>query len=364
MKRKIQKVDAAAVRHHETLTATINEIKRPSNFLFDLLFSRRENLSTEKAEVGLWAGARQAAPFVKKNGEARLVTGYGNSFQTFDTPHCRIKMVIEPGNVVFTRQPGSDIFSSSDQTRGIAEYYMIQQMALDNKIAESEELLASQALQMLITYTPDETEDVFQVTFPRTAGHATVASVDWDEADKDLVKIEEDFIEAKRLVSEAVGLGVTHCIMGTLAGQHFRQTLKAHKMLDMLNVSAGQMSLNNPWAENGALPLGVFCGVQVWQYSRTTTDHTGTTKNLLRSKYAEFIAVTPAAEFTCYYGAIADAKTLGSRLHVGPRFSKAWINEDPSAEYLLAASRPLPVPRRPDASVSMKVVSGANPAAG
>ena len=364
MKRKIRKVDAALVRHHETLTATINEIKMPSNFLFDLIFGRRENLTTEKVEIGVWTGGRQCAPFVKKNGEARLVTGRGNSFQTIDTPHCRIKMAIEPGKVVFTRQPGSEIFSSADQARGTAEYYAIQQMALLDQIAESEELLASQALRMQVTYAPAETEDVFQVTFPRTAAHTTTAAVDWDEADKSLVQIEEDFIRAKFLVSEAVGLGVTHCIMGATAAREFRQTLKAHKMLDMLNVSAGQMALTNPWLESGAMPLGNLFGVQCWEYARTTTDHTGATKNLIRAKYAEFVSIVPAAQFVTYYGAIADAKTLGDRLHVGPRFSKAWVQEDPSVEMLLAASRPLPVPRRPDATVSMKVVSGANPAAG
>ncbi len=364
MKRKIRKVDAADVRHHETLTATINEIKQPSNFLFDLVFSRRENLTTEKAEIGVWSGGRVCAPFVKKNGEARLVTGRSNDFQTIDTPHCRIKMPITPGNVVFARQPGSDIFSPADQARGTAEYYMIQQQAMLDQIAESEEWLSAQALRMSITYTPAETEDVFQVTFPRSAGQATTPLVDWDEADTSLVQIEEDFIEACRLVSESVGLGVTHCILGSTAAQHFRRVMKAQDLLDMMNVQAGQMSLNNPWTRSGAKPLGMFCGVEVWQYSRQTVDHTGTTQNLLRAKYAEFLAVTPAAEAVCYYGAIADAKSLGNRLHVGPRFSKAWIQEDPSVEFLLAASRPLPVPRRADAYVSMKVVSGANPAAG
>lgn len=364
-KRKIRKVLASAVREHETLTATINEIKKPSNFLFDLLFSRHESLSTEKAEIGIWAGGRVCAPFVKKNGEARLVTGRGNSFQNIDTPHCRIKMAIEPGSVVFVRQPGSEIFSPSDQAAGTAMYYAVQQQALMDQIAESEEYLASQALQMLITYVPAETEDVFQVTFPRTVSHTTTASVDWDEADKSLVTIEEDFIEAARLVSEDVGLGVTHCLLGTTAARHFRQTMKNQPgLLDTRDITAGRMDLTRPWLESGARPIGMLCGIEVWEYARQTVDHTGTTKNLVRAKYAEFVAVTPAAQFVTYYGAIADAKTLGNRLHVGERFSKAWLQDDPSVEFLLASSRPLPCPRRADATVSMKVVSGANPAAG
>ena len=363
-KRKIRKVDAAAVRSHETLTGTIMDVKKPSNFLFDLLFARHQSLTTEKAEIGIWTGGRQCAPFVRKNGEARLVGGRGNSFQTVDTPHIRIKQAIAPGDIVFTRQPGSEIFSSSDQAAGIAQYYAMQQQAMMDMIAESEEWLAAQALRMQITYTPVETEDVFQVTFPRSNTHTTTASVDWDEADKDLVKIEEDAIEASRLVSEDVGLGVNTCFLGTLAGLHFRQTMRRNGLLDTLNLSVGNMNLNAQWLASGAKPLGNLFGIDWWQYSRQTTDHAGDTKNLIRSKYAEFVAVTPGNEFVTYYGAIADAKTLGNRLHVGERFSKAWLQDDPSVEFLLASSRPLPVPRRADATVSMKVVSGANPTEG
>lgn len=362
--RKIRKVDAAAVRSHETLTSTIMDIKKPSNFLFDLLFSRHQSLTTEKAEIGIWTGGRRCAPFVRKNGEARLVGGRGNSYQTIDTPHIRIKQAIAPGDIVFQRQPGSEIFSASDQAAGTAMYYSVQQQAMMDMIAESEEWLAAQALRMQITYTPAETEDVFQVTFPRTAGHTTVASVDWDEADKDLVVIEEDAIEASRLVSESVGLGVTHGFLGTLAARHFRQSLRRSGLLDQMNLSIGKMDLNAQWLASGAKPLGNFFGIDFWQYSRQTTDHAGNVKNLIRSKYCEFVAVTPGNEFTTYYGAIADAKTLGNRLHVGERFSKAWLQDDPSVEFLLASSRPLPVPRRADATVSMKVVSGANPAEG
>jgi hypothetical protein len=365
-KRRIKKVDAAAVREHTTLTANIMNIKKPSNFLFDLCFSRHQSLSTEKAEIGIWTGNRLCAPFVRKNGEARLVGGRGNEFQTVDTPHCRIKMAIQPGDVVFQRQPGSEIFSSADQVSGANFYYGVQQTALMDMIAESEEWLAAQALRMQISYVPDETEDVFQVTFPRAAGHTTTASVDWDEADKDLVEIEEDFLRAANLVSEAIGLGVTHCFLGSLAALHFRKTLKKQAgLLDYRDITAGRLDYVKPWLESGARPIGMLCGIEVWEYSRQTTDHTGTAKNLIRSKYAEFVAVTPANEFTTYYGGIADVKTLGQgRLHIGERFSKAWLQDDPSVEYILAASRPLPCPRRADATVSMKVVSGANPAAG
>ena len=45
-------------------------------------------------------------------------------------------------------------------------------------------------------------------------------------------------------------------------------------------------------------------------------------------------------------------------LWVAQRFSKSWVTKDPSQRLALLHSRPLPVPRRPGAMVSMKVVSG------
>jgi hypothetical protein len=59
-----------------------------------------------------------------------------------------------------------------------------------------------------------------------------------------------------------------------------------------------------------------------------------------------------------YYGAIPDLKALQGRLFRGKRFSKSWEQEDPSVMWQLLHSRPLPVTRRPDSMVSMKVVSG------
>ena len=75
-------------------------------------------------------------------------------------------------------------------------------------------------------------------------------------------------------------------------------------------------------------------------------------------KYAEFVTATPAAEMIEYFGAIPDMKALQGRLYVAQRFSKAWEVEDPSSIMNLTHSRPLPVARRPDSTVSMKVVSG------
>jgi hypothetical protein len=78
---------------------------------------------------------------------------------------------------------------------------------------------------------------------------------------------------------------------------------------------------------------------------------------LIRPGYVEFVANSPAAEFVTYYGAIEDMQAIGAgRVLQSRRFSKSWEVEDPSARMLLVESNPLPVMRRPGATVSMSVL--------
>lgn len=357
LKSKVKKADTNTVLHHATLTAAVREIKPPASFLFDLLFSARQAVSTEQIEIGVWHGERQMAPFVRKNGEALLVGGPDQKIHVVEPTNIRIKRPLVPSKIVFDRKPGSAIFGEDAQASSIAQTIAEEQRALVDQVTNREEWLAAQALRMQVTYSVSDQEN-FQITFPRAAGHTTTATRDWDDGDPSLPNIEQDFENAMKLVSEETGVGVTHCVLGAQAATWFKHVLKNQKLLDMLHVNAGMLDLARPWLAQGARYLGDFCGVQVWTYPRRLDG-----KNLIREKYAEFVSVTPAAQNVCYYGAVADDDGSGAMLHVGARFSKSWVEQDPSQRVLLLASRPLCVPRRPNSTVSMKVVSGSNPAA-
>jgi hypothetical protein len=352
-----EKAETTEVLHWASLTPAVNEIKSPNAFLKKLLFTQAETKSTEKIELSFWTGGRQTAPFVRKNGEAILVDGYGESFATVETPNIRIKRAIHPHQVMFERRPGTVIFPTrGEQTSAMDNYLALQSQRLSDLATNAEEWLCAMALRGVITYSVAD-QEVFQITYPKPAGNTVVLTTFWDDADPSLPEIEKDFYTAKKLISDEVGLVPTDVILGSEAVLSFMKVLKHQQILNMLHLDAGAISLQTQFREDGAIYLGIFCGIKVWAYPRQVT-HNGAATDLIRAKYAEFVCATAAAENVLYYGAVADDDALEGGLFVTQRFAKSFKTPDPSQRFLLLHTRPLPCTRRPGSIVSMKVISG------
>lgn len=342
-----------------SLTGVINEIKSPNQFVKRLLFTQHEPKSTEDLELSVLTKGREIAPFVKKNGEALLVDGHSETFQTVQAPNIRIKRPFTPSELLFTRRPGTPIFTpgASSQVSALRRHIATDMQVLADLITNSEELLCCMALQGTITYSVSPSAH-FTITYPKPAGNNVTLTTFWDDADPTLPTPEEDFHSAKKLISDEVSLQTTDAIMGEEAALHFRTVVKNQGNLGQgQKLDTGELTFTQQFRDDGAIYLGRYCGVRCWEYSRTV-DVNGTSTPLIRSKYVEFVSARPAAEFKLYYGAIPDMDAIDEGKFVGERFSKSWKKKDPSQLIALAHSRPLPVPRRPGAMVSMKVVSG------
>jgi Phage major capsid protein E len=343
------------VLHWSALTTAVNEIKSPNTFLKKLVFSHHETQPTEAIEFGVFTGDREVAPFVERDGEAIPVSGYGEVFQTVTPPNIRIKRVVKPSELLFNRRPGTVIMpTSADTIVSAAEQHVARDVKrLADMVSNAEEYLCALAIRGVITYTSAD-EANFTITIPKPAGNNVTLTTFWDDT---AGTPSADFMLAKHLVSEEVGLGVSHVVLGAEATDAFLQNDEVKALLDTKNISAGAITLMEQYRDDGAIYLGIYCGIQVWSYPRTVK-LAGVATALIRTKYAEFLAVTPAAENTLYYGAIPDLEAFEGRLFQSERFSKSWTIPDPSSMQMLVHSRPLPIPRRPGSMVSMKVVSG------
>ncbi|CAK9074174.1 Uncharacterized protein (Fragment), partial [Durusdinium trenchii] len=345
-----------------SLTATVNEIKSPNQFLRRLIFSNTDPRPTETIEIGVLVGDRQVAPFVKRNAQAIEITPFQEKFYNVTAPHIRVKRHLDAAELLFERRVGHTIFVEGGDVMDAAEEHIARtSQRLNDVVTEAEEYLCSQALQGAISYEVDE-EEAFQITFPRSASHTVDLGMGnyWDEAGG---KPSADVLTAKQLVADDVGLGLTHGILGSEATTAFMQNAEisgSAALLDIRRLNAGDVTFQEQFNEDGAIFLGRYGGIDFWSYTRKTSVN-GVSTDLIRAKYCEFVTVSPAAENVLYYGAIPDIRALEGRLFQGRRFSKSWQQEDPSVWWQLVASRPLPVPRRPDSMVSMKVVSGNRP---
>jgi len=340
-----------------TLTASVNEMKRPNQFLKRLLYGNHEPVATESIEVGLLQEDRKAAPFVRAGAEALMVQGHSDVFRNISAPNIRIKAALDPNKLISQRRPGDRIFVSgkSDVIASAQRYITQIQQGLEDQVINAEEYLISRSLQGVISYSVAD-EEVFTITFPRPAANNVTLDTWWDDADPDNVTLELDFHLIKSLASETTtGLPLTDAIMGSTAATAFLKLARL-KNIPLGNINQGTIDFTTQFNEDGVIFLGTFSGVRLWQYNRSVILN-GSSTDMIRTNYVEFISSSPQTERVLYYGAIPDMDAIENGNIVSERFSKSWKVSDPSARYMLVQSRPLPVPRRVDASFSVKVLA-------
>lgn len=339
--------------HWSSLTPTVNEIKSPNDFLKRLVFSFHDPQPTESIEIGIFVGDREVAPFVEVDGEAIPVNGYGEVFQTVKAPNIRIKRNIRPSEIMKRRRPGLPIFADNGTVVSGAERYVAQQaQRLADLVTNAEEYLCALAIRGQISYVAAD-ESNFTITIPKPAGHTYAVGDPWTSATSDPAA---DVLDVKELVSEEVGLGVTHAICGSEAARAFLANEQVRKDLDNRRLQSGSLTLQEQFQDTGAIFLGRWCDIDWWYYPRKVKVG-GVDVDLIRPKYVEFMSITPAAENTLYYGAICDLDAFEGNEFQAERFAKSWKRNDPSVMQMLLTSRPLPIPRRPGSMVSVQVVA-------
>lgn len=348
---------SADVLSYSTLTPAVNEMKAPNSFLKNMIFKRNVTVPTRNIELSFLRRGRKIAPFVERNGSAIMTAGRNEEFLIVQPPHIRVKRPMTPSELLNKRRPGSVIFAGADGIGDAMREYMANEleMIMDD-VTNSEEYLAALAIRGQISYTSQD-EASFTVTYPRSAANdiALTGTDVWNNAASNPAA---DILSAAQIINDAVSLNVTDVLLGSDAADAFLSNASVLTKLDPLRLRTGTVDLTQQFQESGAMFLGEYVhGVRIWRYARQV-EVNGVSVDLIRPKFAEFIANTPAAQFVTYYGAIEDMKAIGAgKVLQSQRFSKSWEEEDPSARMLLVESNPLPVMRRPDATLSMQVLT-------
>jgi len=347
----------------QTMTTAVNEMKSPNAFLTNLLYpdSRQQPVDTEDIFFDTIDKGREIAPFVRRDAEAAMVGGYTTQATSVKAPNIRIKRPIRPSEVLYNRQPGTVIFQTGNANSVLTpgqQHVQRELQVLADLVTNATEWLVARSLEGTIAYE-DASREVFQIVYPRSGSHNITLTTFWDDNDPTAPSVQDNVHTVKRLYSEDVGLTPTDCILGSEASSAWRSLALAGKITpDNVNVETGQTTFTTQFSQAGAIYLGRALGIDWWEYPRTATQN-DTSVSMIRPKYAEFITRDAVgADRTMYFGSIPDMRAFEGRSIQAKRFSKSWHVEDPSSIMSLIHSRPLPVPRRFDAHVSMKVVSG------
>lgn len=346
----------------ETLTRVVNDIRSPNTFLTRFLYGTERTLETETIRIDTRSRGRVIAPFVRVNGEAIAVPGRQASGYSVTAPNIRIKRPFTPSELLFNRQPGGVFFNPAAGSVGAAVRRHIAEDLEDmvSYIDNAKEYLVSRTLQGSVAYEVAD-QEVFQIDYPRSSDNNITLTHFWDEIYPDAPTILADIRSAQRVVNEAGLPALTDAILGQEASEALSLLVEKGLIPSIKTdsgVRAGSMTLVENFRDDGVLFLGELGGIRFWEYSRSAEFVDGTQVSMIRPKYAEFVSRSTATDRVMYYGAIPDMKALRGQRYVGRNFAKSWEENDPSGYVGLIHSRPLPVPRQPNASVSMKVVSG------
>lgn len=346
----------------ESMTEAVNEIKPSNSAIFNMLFAgRSEPKETKTIELSYIRRGRQIAPFVKRGSAARMIGGANEDRAVVEPPHIRIKRPMEPTKLLNDRLAGTRIFVDRAEQQSAIDAYMARELSfLDMDANESLEWLCAQMLTGTVSYS--SADDVaFTITVPRLGTHSydLAATFHWDEAN---ARIAKDFLDAHTLVNDDVSLNLTDVLLGNEAADAFLANAAMQALLKQnvnQSIQVGSISFVEQMEANGLLYLGnPFRGIRVWRYGRTTSVN-GVSTPMIRPKYAEFVTARPEAQNVTYYGPIEDFDAFGEGgSYVRERFSKSWVEKDPSVRWALLETNPLPCLRRPDSTVSVKVVSG------
>ena len=334
------------------LTRVQNNIQSPLGFLRRLIFPVEKTFAAETLELSSYERGRKVAPMVRRGSEAVFTEGYTKKFAEVEAPYIRIKRPIDPWSGFNERLPGMGLFPNEAERRAARRAHVArEQQGMEDDIVNREEWLAAMAIRGEIVYQTDDGEN-FTITYPKAAGNTTSAAASWGTSTTDP---SVDFRAAKRLIAAShPELTITHCIMSQGASDKFMALSKVRDLLDTKNVAAGNLDFTQQYTEQGTLIyLGSYSGIPCFEYNAALTID-GSSVALIRDDYVEFVCANRRAENEWHYAAIGD-EDAPDGLFVGKRFAKSWKEKDPSARIILAASRPLPVMRKPSSVVSMDV---------
>jgi hypothetical protein len=348
----------------QSLTSTVNDIKSPNTFLQNLLIGGRRNTHpTQVLEIGRWLADRKMVPFVKAGAQAFPLQGVSKEFHAVKAPNIRVKISFEPSPLLFGRTPDTKLFLRDGETQfsAVEQHIAADMQYMADQIANREEWLAAQAMTGIISYagTDDVAAEAFEFNYARDAGHTVAlgAGDRWNESTSDVAK---DVRDAKRLVSEATGVQLTDVVMGKDAAEAFLNNAGVLAILDRRNTAGDESQaqrLGGDFQADGAYFCGRIFGLNWWEYNRTVEDADGSTVQLVAAKKAFFVSRNANAGVSMEYGAIPDMDAYEGGLIQVQRFSKSWVEKDPSVVVALTHTRPFVLLKRPEAFYELQVLA-------
>lgn len=312
-------------------------------------FPRQINFETEEIFFDkVDQDYRKLAPLVVPNVQGRPMTLEGYTSVSFKPAYVKPKHAVDP-SMVIERQAGEALGAGSlslEQRRAAVIADILRRH--DSLLTNRNEWLAAKALiDGAVTLSGDDYPTT-TVDFQRHASltYTLAGAALWTAGTATPL---EDIKQARINANNRSGAVIRRVVFGGTAWDNFATRVDLKTLMDKnyggLNVNIQRAADGFEGQEYMGTYGGIFGGgtIDLWVDRSKYVDETGSEQFFLPQ--TTVVGFSDVEGVRCF-GAIKDLRALRAM----ERFPKMWVNEDPSAEFLMTQSAPLMVPKKPNAS--------------
>ncbi len=342
-----------------TLLDVLYVFKTPTPFWLNF-FPAQINFVTEKIAFDrVNADYRRLAPFVAPNVQGRIMTTEGYDTVEFKPAYVKPKHVIDP-DIILVRRPGEALSTGTlnPAQRRDAVIADILYRHAQMHIMTREWMAARAIIDGKVTIQGDDYPAV-TVDFRRDASLTVIltGAAQWNNAAT--ANPLGDIAAIRNQVRVLTGSVVRDIVFGRDAWSNLiaRQDIK-DLMNNFYRGSETTLSKVIDNFEDNSEFLGELKGsegngtLRFWLYSGKFRDHAGVLQDILDP--GMIVGISPDVQGIRCFGAIKDR---GAQYQALDMFPKMWEEEDPSVEFLMTQSAPLMVPKQPNATFSIQVLT-------
>lgn len=332
-----------------SMLASLDERRGPRTYLRDTFFGRNVPSQTENIDIDIRRNKRRLAPFVHPLAEGKKVDRQGFITKSFKPPYIKEKMVTTALDVL-TRGMGQNPYSASSPAERAAQIAAEDLVELQDMIDRRIEWMVAQILLTgSVTVTGEGLNAV--VSFGRSNSHTvTLASgVKWSQAGGTPI---DDLRAWKRLVSQDSGVVPNRAIVGYDVMETLLENDQFTANIERFSNQTATVAMTADGLPEGITYVGRIEGLDIFNYEEWYLDDAGVEQPLVPAD--KVILGSTRSRAAVHFGAIKDLEAGG--LAAVPYFPKSWRTPDPSAQWLLLQSAPLPVPLQVDAFLAADVL--------
>ncbi len=332
------------------MLAVLRSLRRGTpRFLLDTFFPGSTFSDDEQIMFDVEVDNMEVAPFVSPLHAGRVMSDTGYQTKMFKPAYVKPIHDIKP-NEPIRRMLGEAI--GGTMSAGQREQALLGQKLIlqQDMILRRKEVMAAAALYdgQITVVGPDYPSTL--VDFQRDAA-LKVELLTTDRWGEDGVSPYDDVEEWIGIVSAKSGAAVNIVVMTPDAWKLYSEDPKLDKRLDR---TRGQNAVVDLGYKPGLPGTPIYQGrvgvVDFYTYNDSYTEG-GVAKKLL-ADFTVLLGATGALEGTQAHGAILDPRAGYQPLEM---FPTSWIENNPARRVLMTQSAPLVYPRRPNASMRVKV---------